>query len=116
MSRIAILFLGAISLMVPVGLIAVGLIVPALVDVQSLLANLEVLDHIHLSLGVLGLAITALYVGIALSSSWVPREKRWLWAVVLVLGNIFSLPFFWYWYVRPGKGSNPAVNGSVVGS
>ncbi len=38
----------------------------------------------------------------AASCIWlVPRGKRALWAVVLILANFFALPFFWAWYVRP---------------
>jgi hypothetical protein len=38
----------------------------------------------------------------AFKTSYVPKEKRLLWCVVLVLAHAFALPFFWYLYVwRP---------------
>jgi len=40
-----------------------------------------------------------LYVFFALRSPTVPNEKRKLWVAVIVLGNAFALPFFWFWYV-----------------
>ena len=33
------------------------------------------------------------------TSAKVPATKRWLWTAVLVLGNIFSFPVYWYHYV-----------------
>ena len=29
----------------------------------------------------------------------VPREKRTLWLVVLILGTFIAVPFFWYFYM-----------------
>jgi hypothetical protein len=36
----------------------------------------------------------------ALASSAVPKPKRGLWAAVLFFGNMFAVPFFWFWYIR----------------
>ena len=39
----------------------------------------------------------------------VPTGKRGLWFVVLVLANVFALPFFWFWYVRPYLSGTPVA-------
>ena len=47
---------------------------------------------------------SALYVVFALRSPTVPSPKRKLWVVVIILGNAFVLPSFWFWYVwRPSQ-------------
>jgi len=33
-------------------------------------------------------------------SGKVPREKKWLWLALIVLGNIFVLPFYFLHYLR----------------
>jgi hypothetical protein len=79
---------GFISFAVPIGLIAVA----------SSQSHASVL---RLVLGVLGLLLVLAYVIYTFRSASVPLAKRGLWAMVLLLGNIFALPFFWVWYVRP---------------
>jgi hypothetical protein len=37
-------------------------------------------------------------------TEYVPKEKKVLWGVVLILGNIFALPFFWFFYLRSRGG------------
>ncbi len=39
------------------------------------------------------------FVIYALRTSAVPVGKRGLWVAVIILGNIFALPPFWFWYV-----------------
>ena len=46
-----------------------------------------------------GWLITIAFVVYALASSAVPKDKRGLWAAVLFFGNMFALPFFWFWYI-----------------
>ena len=36
----------------------------------------------------------------------VPVPKRKLWAVVLVLGNVYAMPFYYWWYVLPAERSD----------
>ena len=31
------------------------------------------------------------------------EEKKALWGVVILLGNIFAMPVYWYLYVRPER-------------
>ncbi len=42
-----------------------------------------------------------------------PREKRKLWTVVITIGNFYSLPIYWWHYVRgsgPNQNVEPAPN------
>ena len=49
-----------------------------------------------------GWLVTIAFITYALASSAVPKDKRGLWAAVLFLGNVLTLPFFWFWYIwRP---------------
>ena len=53
-----------------------------------------------------GWLITIAFITYALASSAVPKDKRGLWAAVLFLGNMLTLPFFWFWYIwRPSASS-----------
>jgi hypothetical protein len=36
-------------------------------------------------------------------SDRVPPDKKALWAVVLFLGNLFAMPFYWYSYMWPRR-------------
>lgn len=46
-----------------------------------------------------GWLVTFAFMAYALASTAVPKGKRGLWAAVLFLGNMFALPFFWFWYI-----------------
>ena len=53
-----------------------------------------------------GWLITIAFITYALAGSAVPKEKRGLWAAVLFLGNMLTLPFFWFWYIwKPSANS-----------
>ena len=53
-----------------------------------------------------GWIITIGFLIFALTSTAVPRGKRWLWAALLFFGNFIVLPFFWFWYIwRANAGS-----------
>jgi hypothetical protein len=47
----------------------------------------------------------------------VPSDKKALWAVVLLLGNLFAMPVYWFLYIwRPLRAQGPpaeALNGSA---
>ena len=73
--------------------------------------DIELYNLIHLEGYVLALLIIVGIIGnvaIVFFSSLVPREKKWLWFFVLILGNIVATPLFWIFYVskrRLGKRS-----------
>jgi hypothetical protein len=46
-----------------------------------------------------GWLITIAFMAYALMSSAVPKDKRGLWAAVLLFGNMIAVPFFWFWYI-----------------
>jgi hypothetical protein len=39
------------------------------------------------------------YIRYLFKTDTVPKDKKALWAVVLFLGNMISMPIFWYLYV-----------------
>lgn len=43
--------------------------------------------------------LIAIYMFFLFKTDVVPQDKKALWAVVLFLGNIISMPIFWYLYV-----------------
>jgi hypothetical protein len=47
------------------------------------------------------LAVLVFYIVHLFNTNRVPADKKALWAVVLVLGNLFAMPVYWYWYVWP---------------
>jgi hypothetical protein len=57
---------------------------------------------LHLAVMLLIWVLIATYIVYLFKTTHVPADKRALWAVVLFLGNMLAMPFFWYLYVwRP---------------
>ncbi len=44
------------------------------------------------------IALLAFYIFYLFRTDVVPQDKKALWAVVLFLGNMISMPIFWYQY------------------
>lgn len=65
-------------------------------ELNEQLKNMFYLHIVSMSLMV---ALILSYVVYLFKSGVVPKEKRVLWAVVLIAGNMFALPFFWFFYV-----------------
>lgn len=94
MSRV----IGMISALIPLGLCAVVLIEP-LLWAQST----SIFISLRLILGISGLLMMAWFIHHVIRTNAVPVEKRGLWVMILLVGNIFALPFFWFWYIRKAK-------------
>lgn len=43
--------------------------------------------------------LVASYIIYLFKTSVVPKEKKTLWVIVLIFGNVFVMPVFWYLYV-----------------
>ncbi|NBB81475.1 MAG: hypothetical protein GVY36_18880 [Verrucomicrobia bacterium] len=59
----------------------------------------DTLAHYGVIINGLCLLLTASYIIYLFATPYVPREKRLLWIVVLLVVNLIAMPFFWYWYV-----------------
>ena len=44
-------------------------------------------------------ALAAIYIFYLFKTDVVPQDKKALWAVVIFLGNMISMPIFWYIYI-----------------
>jgi len=55
----------------------------------------------HLGIMGLVLALTILYMVHLFRTDRVPADKKALWAVVLLLGNVLAMPVYWYFYMWP---------------
>jgi chromate transport protein ChrA len=67
-------------------------------------AKAEVLEILHTGVIALTIALLAFYVFDSFKNPNVPSEKRRLWTAVLVLGNIFVEPvYFWLYIWTPAK-------------
>lgn len=53
----------------------------------------------HLAMMLLIICLLIFYIIYLFKTERVPNDKKTLWAVVLFLGNIFAMPFFWYLYI-----------------
>ena len=49
---------------------------------------------------ILCLILIVSYIFFIFLTKYVPKGKKMLWSVVLVVGNVFAVPFFWTIYVR----------------
>lgn len=65
-------------------------------ELNEQLKNMFYLHVVSMSLMV---ALIISYVVYLFKSGVVPKDKRVLWAVVLIAGNMFAMPFFWFFYV-----------------
>lgn len=61
--------------------------------------QLKNMFHLHVISMSLMVALILSYVVYLFKSGIVPKDKRILWTVVLVAGNMFAMPFFWFLYV-----------------
>ena len=86
---------GFLSILPPVGLVVAALTEPLIWPRGG-----EIFDVLMLGLGLLGIATMIGYIWYAHRSAAVPADKRALWTSVLLFGNVFALPFFWFWYIR----------------
>ncbi len=90
---------GILSILIPVGLIAVVIVQPLVWPTGP-----EVFDVLRLVLGVSGILMMIGFIRHTIRSDAVPRDKRGLWVVALLLGNILVLPFYWLWYIKQPQG------------
>lgn len=61
--------------------------------------QLKHMFYLHIVSMSLMVALILSYVVYLFKSGVVPKDKRVLWAVVLIAGNMFAMPFFWFFYV-----------------
>jgi hypothetical protein len=47
------------------------------------------------------LVLLVIYIRDVFKNAWVDPEKKALWAVVLLLGAVVTMPVYWYLYIRP---------------
>ena len=86
---------GVVSVGVPAGLILIAFIEPMLWPKGT-----SIFDVLLPALALLGLGTMVGFMWHARRSNAVPSDKRELWLWVLLLGNVFALPVYWFWYVR----------------
>jgi len=99
---------GILSILTPLGLFAFPAIESAMWPHRSVY-----FDYGFLILGLTSLVMMLAFMWYAWRSEAVPPEKRALWVVVLFLGNVVALPFFWFWYVRNPNSSTRAPDVAV---
>lgn len=105
MPRIISSILGLAAASPIVGLLLVAIFLPVFVPAFEQIEGPLSSESLRLIFGLLGLVTMGLFISMALSSSFVPADKKKLWVALLLFGNFFVLPFFWYWYVRPNSGA-----------
>ena len=64
--------------------------------------------QLHIASISLMAALIFSYLIYLFKSRAVPKDKKALWAVVLVVGNMFAMPFFWFFYVWCAPVNNTA--------
>lgn len=89
---------GVISALIPLGLFAIVFIEPLIWPLGT-----SPFVSLRLILGVSGLLTMAWFIHQVIRTDAVPPGKRGLWVMILLVGNIFALPFFWFWYIRKAE-------------
>jgi hypothetical protein len=72
-----------------------------------------VLFALHFATIIEVLALAIYYVVHLFTRSAVPQDKRALWAVVLILGNMLAMPVYWYFYIWPER-EEPVADGDLT--
>lgn len=62
---------------------------------------------IHLGTILVTWLLTGYFVVYVWKTQTVPRNKRALWTLLLILGNMLAMPFFWYHYLLKAKPRAP---------
>ena len=91
--------IGLLSVLIPIGVGTVAVAEPLTWPEMR-----GVFDWLRIGLAISGIIMMIGFIRYAIRFDAVPRERH-LWVVVLLLGNIFALPFFWFWYIRQPHGS-----------
>jgi magnesium-transporting ATPase (P-type) len=68
-------------------------------DLQQFDAVFRTLLWLHLIAMALVATLLATYLRYLFKTEQVPREKKALWAGILLLGTFVAMPIFWYLYV-----------------
>ncbi len=63
--------------------------------------QLKSMFYLHIASMSLLAALIVSYLVYLFKTRAVPKDKRAMWAVVLIAGNMFAIPFFWFFYVWP---------------
>ena len=73
-------------------------------------AQFDFIFRLHMAVILGSWILTGTYIVYLFKTEHVPADKRALWAVVLFLGNMLAMPFFWYFYVwRPIQQQAPGT-------
>ena len=65
------------------------------------------------------LALMAFYLGYLFTRSQLPLDRKLVWAAILVIGHVFSMPVFWYLLnmeataLKPHAGSLPIQSAGI---
>ena len=76
---------------------------------EEMQAKFDLLFRLHLGTMALIGGLLIVYIVYLFRTEHVPKDKKALWAVVLFMGNILSMPVFWFLYVW-----KPLQRGSVA--
>jgi hypothetical protein len=61
-------------------------------------------DVARVLLGCLALIAWLAYLWDVWRNPRMPKDKRALWTAVLILANLYALPFYWWFYIREVSG------------
>jgi hypothetical protein len=54
-------------------------------------------------------ALTGIYLVHVFRTDQLPSDRRIMWTVVLVFFNMFAMPVYWWFYMRPGASESNAT-------
>jgi uncharacterized membrane protein YozB (DUF420 family) len=60
--------------------------------------NLPILFAVHLIVGILSVGLIVFYIVNVFKNERVDKDKKAVWAVVLIMGGIIAMPIYWYLY------------------
>ena len=94
------------------------LFIDFLVYPKELLAG-KCLAHVQICTLLWIIGLLAFYLVHLFRAKIVDGEKRMLWAIVLLIGNVITIPIYWYRYIRqstpPSKGFHNEDGTQIIG-
>ncbi len=79
-------------------------------DVRAFEDTFSAIILLHLLTMLLVFGLTIFYMVNVFRNDRVIKEKKTLWAVVLFLGNVLVMPFYWYHYIWSEEKGTPMVS------
>ncbi|MBX2868326.1 MAG: hypothetical protein KTR18_06600 [Acidiferrobacterales bacterium] len=90
------LVIGFLSIVSVVGMLSVSFILPEFMNSENIIQNLKLRNMLQPIFMYLAIFLVISYLIYTLIGGRVAKERKFLWAGLLIVANVLVVPFFWY--------------------